>query len=294
MTRWQTSRVVNGQLRFDSPEGFDQARRSGFFFLEIPGDLDVSSGDDFAANFHLAPDAAPVPGSAGFRRFTAASLGPRQGYFCRDADQTEQFFLERAHWPSVFPSPLAFQADRMRRLGIDVLRSVLEDLAVPRSLWDTGTGQATAGGGAYHLTFNHFRSHVSARGLNVHKDSGWVTVLRSTRSGLEVESDMGWLPIDPLPNHFIVNFGCAMEILTRSTASPVAAVAHRVQQQTGRPDGVDRVSYGLFVDSALPDDGATRLYEYLPPNELIDRGNPAEFVDRIVQRTYEREGIGLY
>ena len=104
------------------------------------------------------------------------------------------------------------------------------------------TGHALSGRGTYHLTFNHFRPEIDARGLNVHKDSGWVTVLRSLDPGLEVQRDGRWEPIDPEPGWFIVNFGCAMEILheTRPHRWPPCPTGSADRLPTGavpRPTG---------------------------------------------------------
>lgn len=292
----QVARVGDRRLEFASPGAFDRARVDGFFFVEQPPALDLDAGDRFARNFFKDRCAhASDSDFAGYRSCTQDEVGARQGYFCRDADQTEQFFLERANWTSVFPQPLAAQAESMRHVSVMVLEFVLRELNIPHSLWHQATGGAVADDGSYHLTFNHFRPEVSARGLNIHKDSGWVTLLRSTDGGLEVQAGDAWEDVSPLPGHLIVNFGCAMEILTQSSDRPVSAVAHRVRQQlpadgSGAPD---RVSYGLFVDSGLDRGQRTRLYEYADAR-LIDLGSPGDFVDDIVERTYETEGVGLY
>jgi 2OG-Fe(II) oxygenase superfamily len=292
----QRARIHKGSVDFASVGGFDRARVDGFFFIEQPPDLSLDAGDRFARGFYQqhAPD-DPDSEFTGYSVYTEENTGPRQGYFCRQNDQTEQFFLERNNWARVLPESLATQAEAMRRLSLAILDFVLRELDIPQSLWHRATGGAITGEGCYHLTFNHFRPQISARGLNIHKDSGWVTLLRSTDDGLEVQAGDGWESVSPAAGHLIVNFGCALEILTRSSERPLSAVAHRVRQQVPREGAgqADRVSYGLFVDSELDRGPEARLYEHFG-GQLIDRGSPSRFVDAIVERTYDTEDVGLY
>ena len=125
---------------------------------------------------------------------------------------------------------------------------------------------------------------------------GWVTVLRSLEPGLEVHRDGGWYPIDPVPGTFIVDFGCAMEILTRHTRTPVAAVAHRVTEQPPvRPaSGGDRFSYALFVDSSLDETACPGLFRYEPGVGLNLEMSFATFLSDILRNTYREDTSGLY
>ncbi|MFE0170707.1 2OG-Fe(II) oxygenase family protein [Streptomyces sp. NPDC059002] len=303
---WQLAELRGGQLHFTAADGLQRALKDGFFYVQQPAGTDLSAGDRFARSFYLPGDAddsgdADACGDGtrdpyrGFRRWTAGQLGRHQGYFCRDADQTEQFFLEKAWWDRVYPAALARQAERMRDFALAVQRAVLTRLDLPRALWDEATGHSLTPHGTHTLTFNHFRPEVAARGLNIHKDSGWVTVLRSTERGLEVDRDGDWRPIDPIPGTFIVNFGCAMEILTRHTATPVAAVAHRVvRQPPGGAARPDRFSYALFVDSTLDDSVCPGLFAYEPGSGLRLEAGFGTFLDDILDHTYREDTTGLY
>ncbi|MGW1197563.1 2OG-Fe(II) oxygenase family protein [Streptomyces sp. NPDC002536] len=290
---WQRAELRGGQLRFSADDGLERALRDGFFYIDQPSGLDLTAGDRFARSFYL-PAEADDP-YRDFRNWRSEQLGAHQGYFCRDADQTEQFFLEKSWWERVYPADLARQATVMRDVALDILRAVLTILDLPRDLWDQATGHSLTKLGTHTLTFNHFRPDVPMRGLNVHKDSGWVTVLRSTEPGLEVDRDGTWHPIDPIPGTFIVNFGCAMEILTRRTAAPVAAVAHRVvQQPPGAGAKPDRFSYALFVDSSLDDAVCPGLFRYEPEVGLQLETGFGRFLDEILDNTYRDDGVGLY
>lgn len=292
---WQLAELRDGALVFTAEDGLRRALEDGFFYVRQPEGMDLSAGDRFARAFYLPAGSDEKDPYRGHRRWTADRLGPHQGYFCRDADQTEQFFLESAWWERVYPPALVRQAKAMRDFALDIQRAVLGQLDLPRDLWDEATGHSLTPQGTHTLTFNHFRPEVAARGLNIHKDSGWVTVLRSTEPGLEVDRGGDWYPIDPVPGAFIVNFGCAMEILTRSTTRPVAAVAHRVVRQTCHDrTKPDRFSYALFVDSSLDSDVCPGLFTYEPGQGLHLETGFGTFLSEILDNTYREDSTGLY
>lgn len=288
--QWQRAVLSARRLHFDRAEGLQQALRDGFFFVEPAQAFDLAPGDRFARQFYLSGHGT----YRGFCTQTETELGKHQGYFCRDADQTEQFFLRSSDWHRLFPEAVRIQAQCMKTLAIEVLLAVLASLDIPPALWRKATGHCMASQGTHTLTFNHFRPQVNARGLNIHKDSGWVTVLRSLEPGLEVLRDGFWYPIDPRPGSFIVNFGCAMEILTRHTATPVAAVAHRVVQQPREPGKADRFSYALFLDSSLDKRFCEGLYSYRPQIGLRLEADFEQFLKSILEHTYEPHSAGLY
>lgn len=292
---WATARYDKGNLIFDMPDGFARALIDGFFFVQKPTQLNLTAGDRFAANFYLDSCSDNNDTYRGFRAWNAKRLAERDGYYCRDADQVEQFFLERRFWDEVFPTALSKQAYEMRDFAVAVIKAILEQLDLPYDILDKATGGILSGKGTYHLTFNHFRPQIHARGLNTHKDSGWITMLRSLEPGLEVKRGRQWLPITPRPDYFIMNFGCAIEILTQHTLIPVTAVAHRVVEQEERPNGIeDRFSYALFVDSSLDRKQCEGLYRFDPQSGLVLTADLNTFLDQILAHTYDRDTEGLY
>lgn len=292
---WAVARLDHAKLIFDTPNGFERALADGFFFVRKPVGFDLTAGDRFAANFYLDGSGGDDDEYRGFRAWGAARLAEREGYYCRDADQVEQFFLEARFWNEVFPAALSRQAREMRDFSVAVIRAILERLDLPREILEKATGGILSGRGTYHLTFNHFRPHIRARGLNIHKDSGWITMLRSLEPGLEVRRGRQWLPIVPRPDAFVMNFGCAIEILTKDTRTPVAAVAHRVVEQQARPEGVpDRFSYALFVDSSLDTAQCEGLYRLDQQAGLVLAVDFNAFLDEVLANTYDRDTEGLY
>lgn len=291
---WATASLQEGRLNFDRPDGLENALRDGFFFVAAPPSLDLSIGDRFATSFYLENEPGYKDDYRSFRNWTDRQLGTRQGYATRPADQVEQFFLEGPGWRKVFPSELAEFVEGLRDFGIGVLKAVLTEVDLPRSLWDTATGYATAGCGTYTMAFNHYRPTVRSRGLNIHKDSGWVTILRASKPGLEVRRNDEWHPIAPRPNAFIVNFGCTMEILTRDTNAPVAAVEHRVTEQRSDGQTEDRFSYGMFVDNSLDPTVSNAYFRYVPGQGLVELGEFQTFLDELMNNAYGAESLGLY
>lgn len=289
---WPAAWLERGALRFTHADGFEQAARTGFFFIaqpEVP--IDLTAGDHFARHFHRAPY---VTGDLDYRLLTDDVVGRFQGYYVRDEDQTEQFFLESKNWSRYYPLALANQAQAMRDLSLAILRATLTNLPIPSALVHQATGGALTDAGTNTLTFNHFRPEIGRRGLNIHKDSGWVTLLRSLRPGLEVLVDDEWRPITPIEGTFIVNFGCAMEILTQNFHIPVVAASHRVVEQRPSNHLEDRFSYALFVDSSLDPAVSSGLHRFQADGTLAFHCSFETFLTDILANTYRKDGRGLY
>lgn len=293
--RLQNSEIVQGKLLFENGElGLKKALKDGFFFLKIPEGFTLESGDLFAKNFYKDKlGHSPIDTFRGYKVYREDTLDKHEGYYCRDVDQTEQFFLEQRFWQQIYPADLVLLAQKLKSLSIFILKDILIALSIPKEFWDQGTGECTSGQGMYHLTFNHFRPEKKARGLNTHKDSGWITVLRSLDPGLEVFINKKWVSVTPKPGYFIINFGCAFEIFTQKTTLPVSAVIHRVIQQNNNRNG-DRFSYALFADSSINPKKCEGLYEYTQEKGLTYKMNFKEFLDNILHATYQEHTVGLY
>lgn len=95
-------------------------------------------------------------------------------------------------------------------------------------------------------------SGESEQGVGAHKDTGVVTLLyiEPDSSGLQVETDHGWIDVAPLPDTFVVNIG---EQLERATNGYLVATRHRVQPTQA---GSERFSFPFFLipnlDAVLP------------------------------------------
>ncbi|RNG23579.1 hypothetical protein EEJ42_18595 [Streptomyces botrytidirepellens] len=172
----------------------------------------------------------------------------------------------------------------MTGLGIAVLRAVFRHLDIPPQLWSTISSGLSDGRGHQMFAFNHFRSRKATRGCKFHRDSGWVTVLRSFEPGLLalIEGQLG--AINPVPGHFIVNFGSSLEVLTQALPTPVRANVHGVvatERAAGHPD---RTSYVTFLDSGL--DGTIYRLENGTARPVQ---SVADFAVQEVSRTYDND-----
>ncbi|KAL9610746.1 MAG: hypothetical protein Q9167_004565 [Letrouitia subvulpina] len=96
----------------------------------------------------------------------------------------------------------------------------------------------------YHVAHDDSGS----QGVGPHKDSsGWLTFLHQVGSekGLEILDRNGnWLPANPIPGTFVVNFGNAFEAATEGA---IRATVHRVQAPSQR----ERFSIPFFMGLPL-------------------------------------------
>lgn len=248
--------IRDGHLTFSSPAARDRAMTDGVFLLQIPDGLDLSSADRFAREFHRVPCSSD-PGVVSYRNITSERFGDPLLGFHERSDQIEQFLLESGYWDGVYPSDVAASGHQMKDLTRPILASALEYAQVPSRFWRTATGRCSEGRGSYHLTFNHYRPFETGTGLSSHKDDGFVTILRTSEPGLEVNIGTTWEAAPTSSAHFVVNFGLSIELLTKQARRPVPAIMHRVTRQ-----GEDRTSYALFSSSACSVDDDAGIFAY--------------------------------
>ena len=141
-------------------------------------------------------------------------------------------------------------------------------------------GKVTDNNGLYHLLFNHYRSERALVGLSPHKDFGFITLL-NIKTSLIVSSHGVWGTILPKADHFIVNFGRALEMLVNDTHK-LTAIVHAVEQIRDQ-DG--RVSFGLSAESASD----SALYRLSKNGSLeISYENCQEYLVECFKETYEK------
>lgn len=279
------SQLVGEHLVFEETDGFIRALQQGFFLIRIPEEVDTTAGDLFAANFFKPSDGGELDRFRGYRN--AVVPEEYQGYFDREHDQWENFYIESANW-AFLPNDVALLGHQMMDIGITILHNVLKFLDIPQCEWTKLTSGLSEKHGHQMLAFNHFRSDKPVRGSKFHRDSGWVTVLRSTEPGLLalVEGKLG--AINPEPGYFVVNFGSSIEVLTEGFLTPVRANVHGVVRTEREPEQAERTSYVIFLDSSL--DGTIYRYENGKSQALQ---SVAEFAIQEVSRTYDNNDRNL-
>lgn len=250
-----------------------------FFFLEIPLWIDLDECDSFASNFYRGDN---IHKYGKFRDITSSCFDdPLLGFHTR-SDQIEQFLLERRFWKNIYPNAITNTGINLIRLSTIILRSILELTEIPIEDWSTATGCCIDTRGTYHLTFNHYRPYFQGIGLSSHKDDGFLTILRSNSPGLEVNIDNRWESVSPLENHFIINFGLSMEILTKNTIQPVNAIMHRVSHQLK-----DRHTFGHFTSSYCNPGEDAGIYSYSSKQGLFKICNSRELINLNDEEIYE-------
>ncbi|PWC45847.1 2-oxoglutarate and iron-dependent oxygenase domain-containing protein [Azospirillum sp. TSO22-1] len=104
------------------------------------------------------------------------------------------------------------------------------------------------------------------QGVGPHKDSGLLTlVVQHERSGLQVETEDGWLDVEPVPGTFVVNVG---ELLELASDGYYRANVHQV---VSPPAGSDRLSVAFFLGAQL--DSRVPVFR-LPPDLAAEARGP--------------------
>ncbi|UMO99999.1 2OG-Fe(II) oxygenase family protein [Amycolatopsis sp. EV170708-02-1] len=242
--RLQRAEARGDTIRFERPDGAARALADGFFALAIPDHFDPGPGINFCRKFHLPRHGREDDAYRGFRSLPKI-------YFDREDFQVEHVLTDTESRRRYFPSQLTKMVDSMTDIGLTVLRSTLADLNIPATLWDRATSGAAHGHGTHWFVAHHYRGRRDQPGCAPHKDTGFVTILFAETPGLETFRDGTWHAVDPLPGHFIVNFGQSFEILTRRLARSTTASLHRVRRFASRELAQDRISFAAFIDPPL-------------------------------------------
>jgi isopenicillin N synthase-like dioxygenase len=267
------------------------ARDVGFFYLTGHGiSLSQQQGIlQLAAEFFALPqrekDAVKMTQSAHFRGYTRLGAELTRG----KADQREQFDIMAEQpaplqrddepawwrlygpnqWPSALPAmqPTLLQwQQQLAELSVTLLRAFALVLQQSETAFDS----TIAAGPYQHMKLIRYPGRKAAgqeQGVGAHKDPGYLTlVLQDEQSGLEVETDHGWVSATPLPGAFVVNIG---ELLELASNGYLRATYHRV---TSPAAGVERLSCAFFMAAQLD---ATVPLLTLPPALAQQARGPA-------------------
>lgn len=138
--------------------------------------------------------------------------------------------------------------------------------------------------------YNYAPDTVGKTGVQIHTDSGFLTVLQEDHcvAGLEVaDPDTGeFVPVDPLPGTFLVNLG---DVATAWSNGELHNVRHRVRCVAAVP----RVSIALFL--LAPKDDVVRAPKAFVTAERQRRFRTFRYDDyrQLLQSTGERAGQAL-
>lgn len=253
--------IKDNNLCFEKGSDFFEAVKEGIFMLKIPPSVNIKACDSFAQNFYKDSLNHEYQG---FNKHTSDVFDDPLLGFHQRIDQIEQFLLERRFWQNWYPSSINRVGEQLCLISKMIIKCILQHTGINQDDFSMATGGCSELNGSYHLTFNHYRPTLQKKGLSSHKDDGLVTILRTVSPGLEINRLDKWERVKINTDYFIINFGLTMEILTRHSALPVAAIMHRVSQQD-----TDRWSWGHFSSSkcTLNDEDAG-IYEFFPNSGL--------------------------
>ncbi|MDG9719748.1 2OG-Fe(II) oxygenase family protein [Streptomyces sp. DH24] len=273
----QRASVQHGGLAFDTDGGLPRALQDGCFLLALPDGFDPGPGITLCREFYRAPDDGPEA-TRPYRGFRAL-----EGvYFDREHFQTEHVLIDGPGRLRHFSPELMAMTERMSELTLLVLRCAMAELGIAPALWSEITGGAVEGRGTHWFAANHYRSERAQLGCAPHKDTGFVTVLYNEEPGLEASVDGAWVPVDPVPGHFVVNFGGAFELLTAELARPVRAILHQVRRCTPAPGAADRFSFAAFANPPATGD----LYQVRPDGTAAAVRSSADFLREFNAQTW--------
>ncbi|WP_372424368.1 2OG-Fe(II) oxygenase family protein [Salinarimonas chemoclinalis] len=242
-------------LVFEHPGGLERALRMGFLLVRAPDDLALEPALTLARHFN-EPRGRFRDGRDAYRGFREA------GPFCFDRSeyQVEQLIIGREERERLLPPDALAVTTRMSEMAVSILRGLLRWYGIDEALWDQVSGGCASGRGTHWFVANRYDPEASGLGCAPHTDTGFVTVLYADRPGLEVGIDGHWTPLECRPRSFVVNFGVALETLSRHMSTPACAALHRVATTTPTLDGPPRVSIAAFASA--PTHGV--LYEIAP------------------------------
>lgn len=121
-------------------------------------------------------------------------------------------------WPEALPElktqALEWQKE-MRTIAVKLIKAFLVALELPENSFE----QVIAEPAQHLLKLIHYPArednNSGEQGVGAHKDAGILTLLWQDNSGgLQVETDNGWIDVEPLENAFVVNIGEVFELAT--------------------------------------------------------------------------------
>ena len=133
--------------------------------------------------------------------------------------------------------------NQLAMLSNQILRIMSCALGLDETYFENVFGREPA---PYMKLIRYPQTRSGSRGVGVHKDSGFLTLLLQDEvPGLEAKGhDDRWYPVDPLPGSLVVNTGELLQLLTRNY---FIATPHRVINRRSE----DRYSSAFFYSPDL-------------------------------------------
>ncbi|APH01716.1 oxidoreductase [Janibacter indicus] len=149
-------------------------------------------------------------------------------------------------WPAALPqlrTVIEAWTDRLGVLGRDLMAQWALSLGAPADHFTSTFDDAST----LLKIVRYPGTEQTSQGVGDHKDPGFLTLLliEPGKSGLQVQTDGGWIDVPPTDDCFVVNIGELMEAVTDGY---LRATSHRV---TAPAVGSERLSIPFFFNPAL-------------------------------------------
>ena len=152
--------------------------------------------------------------------------------------------------PTLWKQTMQEYMRQVTQLSRQIVRLLAESLDLPTEYFDDyfRDGEALGALRLLHYAATPSQIELGRYACGAHSDYGMITVLLTdVEPGLEIFDQRGcqqWIPVPPLPNHFVVNLG---DMLERWTNGRYCSTLHRVINYTGR----ERYSIPFFLEPSF-------------------------------------------
>jgi hypothetical protein len=182
-------------------------------------------------------------------------------------NQLESFELTERHWAG---TKIAGLADEWNEIALLSLECCLKALEIPSNKWYSASAGAVYDLGMHNLQFNSGVGHYGKLSSYYapYYDMSYISVTDGIYQGLEININGAFHRVKPEPNYLLVNFGQALEILSKDSKKPFTSLKYKVNL------GATTQSYNsmkLFLSPSLT--GKIQTYR----EELMTLGNVEDF-----------------
>lgn len=213
--------IENGQLQFDSSEDLNRAWDLGVFYIKRQSTMNINKARSFCNDLVMPENP--------YRKIP--KLGELEGFISLENNQQTKIALQRKHWDEYYPADIAEFGRELDGIGIVIVNEVLKQSGIPEKLWEKASGGYSTGEGNSFLNFVYYDTTKSDLGLRPHTDYGFVTILDATAPGLQIEVEGVFRDVPVKEDHFIINFGEALNYITANSEREVGAIRHQVTCQ---------------------------------------------------------------
>lgn len=232
---------VISNLNSVTPEELAGFMRYGFCYVKLPGTAiqsDIKRIRTKAKSFFLQSseykERFPLDGPA------------YKGYYSRQKTEDPQLAEQVIFWPNDPIEPFKESQQEITSIfnsfagdiGLPLLSKVFQQANLLTAFKDLTHKTTDTFSFLYYPDAKALKGNFKS-GVNAHQDWGLITMLHIDRPGLVVKVGEQWHPVDPMPDHIVVNNGLVTMLASNNQ---VEASHHEVLKING-----DRLSLAVFL-----------------------------------------------